>query len=118
RGGLARARRLPPRQGDAEPARLKRHRRHRKQHRRRQLEVAVEATRLPVVHQEETGAPRASHGTGAVSFTAARALSRIRSERCIATGLICPRPSRYGLSSALIAASVSTITVVADPISI
>ena len=45
-------------------------------------------------------------------------MSRIRSDRSIATGSICPSPARYGLSSALIAASVSTITVVADPISI
>jgi hypothetical protein len=32
--------------------------------------------------------------------------------------LICPTPFRYGLSSALIASSVATITVVAEPINI
>ena len=45
-------------------------------------------------------------------------MSRIRSDRCIATGLIWPRPALYGWLSALIAASVSTITVVAEPMSI
>jgi hypothetical protein len=50
--------------------------------------MTVEAALAHVRHQEETRAPRASHGTGARTFRTVRALSRIRSDRCIATGLI------------------------------
>ena len=53
-----------------------------------------------------------------MSFTTARSVASILSARSMATGSIRPRALPCGLSSVLIANSVSTITVVADPISI
>jgi hypothetical protein len=54
------------------------------------LAIAAVATACAAYHQDDTGAPRGSHGGGAVSFTTARAVSSIRSVRSIATGSIRP----------------------------
>src|SRR6185503_15926841 len=86
----------------------------RQQQRRRELEPVREA----VVHQDATGRPCSLHGSGVRWPTAVRASSISLIVRSIAVGCIWPGPARYGPSSALIAVSVSTITVVADPISI
>jgi hypothetical protein len=65
-----------------------------------------------------TGTPFVSQGSGERSPATIRAWSRTRSVRSIAAGRILPTPGRYGLFKALIASSVTTTTVVAEPMSI